>query len=603
MVLAANNIAAVPRRKKTKTGCRTCKIRRVKCDEDRPACRRCMSTGRVCDGYGIWGGGGNAYGSVERAASSTVHASRQDPSLAKNWTPAVVPGMTNQEKAALDFFRARTAPKLPGVFNSDFWDTLVFQVGFTEPAVLHAIIALAATHRREIGGSWLASSVRNCDDTIPDANERLAMQQYNKAIASLRCHFKKKDRQSVRIALISCMVFISIELLRGDFKTGLVHLQSGLKLLQEIQGEGWPMPSLERTAATIMLQPHPKSVDDYLVEAFTRLNVQSALFGQGFEYLYKVGQGGPSGAEYNIPHVFESMNSARQHLDALINGVYFLSAEINRFTHTHGILQVPHHFGQRKEWLQASLSSWLDAYSSMTSLHYLVSTKVIPKNLVSSIGPPLLRLYHTMATIMAATCLRGTDETVFDSHTADFATILDQAIELWTRAAHVMGIANGCGIRELDISFTIDMGFIPPLYYTALKCRVPRFRRHAIEFLLAAPHREGLWDGSLAAAVAQKVIEIEEMCFYDSMAGVDLNHRDPPTPIPSKVPPLDKLPLIPGSSRVNEVNVLLPEGVGIGRAEMVYKQFIRSGKGGDDEDGEWYIKAIGLDFNASVPRL
>ncbi|KAJ9486494.1 hypothetical protein VN97_g6839 [Penicillium thymicola] len=29
----------------------TCKIRRVKCDEEKPHCRRCISTGRQCDGY------------------------------------------------------------------------------------------------------------------------------------------------------------------------------------------------------------------------------------------------------------------------------------------------------------------------------------------------------------------------------------------------------------------------------------------------------------------------------------------------------------------------------------------------------------------------
>ncbi|KAJ5694052.1 hypothetical protein N7536_004464 [Penicillium majusculum] len=36
---------------KLKSGCMTCKIRRVKCDEEKPQCRRCISTGRKCDGY------------------------------------------------------------------------------------------------------------------------------------------------------------------------------------------------------------------------------------------------------------------------------------------------------------------------------------------------------------------------------------------------------------------------------------------------------------------------------------------------------------------------------------------------------------------------
>jgi Fungal Zn(2)-Cys(6) binuclear cluster domain len=37
--------------KKTKTGCKTCRIRRVKCDEGKPNCRRCEIFGVECDGY------------------------------------------------------------------------------------------------------------------------------------------------------------------------------------------------------------------------------------------------------------------------------------------------------------------------------------------------------------------------------------------------------------------------------------------------------------------------------------------------------------------------------------------------------------------------
>ncbi|KAH6663086.1 hypothetical protein B0J14DRAFT_280144 [Halenospora varia] len=36
---------------KVKTGCQTCKIRRVKCDETKPACLRCVRFGHKCDGY------------------------------------------------------------------------------------------------------------------------------------------------------------------------------------------------------------------------------------------------------------------------------------------------------------------------------------------------------------------------------------------------------------------------------------------------------------------------------------------------------------------------------------------------------------------------
>ncbi|KAJ5993170.1 hypothetical protein N7451_008894 [Penicillium sp. IBT 35674x] len=51
-----DDVSAAPKktrssRPKVRTGCITCKARRVKCDETKPACVRCTTTGRRCDGY------------------------------------------------------------------------------------------------------------------------------------------------------------------------------------------------------------------------------------------------------------------------------------------------------------------------------------------------------------------------------------------------------------------------------------------------------------------------------------------------------------------------------------------------------------------------
>ncbi|KAJ5835405.1 hypothetical protein N7447_001431 [Penicillium robsamsonii] len=48
------NNAKVPKlRTKTFTGCWTCRDRRVKCDEERPHCRRCQQNGWTCKGYDL----------------------------------------------------------------------------------------------------------------------------------------------------------------------------------------------------------------------------------------------------------------------------------------------------------------------------------------------------------------------------------------------------------------------------------------------------------------------------------------------------------------------------------------------------------------------
>lgn len=49
----SDNVKAPKLRTKTFTGCWTCRGRRVKCDDERPACRRCLRSGWVCQGYGL----------------------------------------------------------------------------------------------------------------------------------------------------------------------------------------------------------------------------------------------------------------------------------------------------------------------------------------------------------------------------------------------------------------------------------------------------------------------------------------------------------------------------------------------------------------------
>lgn len=39
-------------KKRTKTGCQTCRTRRIKCDEGKPECNNCLKSKRVCGGTG-----------------------------------------------------------------------------------------------------------------------------------------------------------------------------------------------------------------------------------------------------------------------------------------------------------------------------------------------------------------------------------------------------------------------------------------------------------------------------------------------------------------------------------------------------------------------
>ena len=448
--------------------------------------------------------------------------------------PSAIPGIGPQEQIALDHFRTRTAYKLPGVFTSDFWESIVFQASFAEPAVFHAVIALGAIHRNQ---SSIAAGLENGQRT--QSNESLGLQHYNKAIRYLVGYGKSRSKQATRPVLVACVVFICLELLRGRFRTARAHLQSGLKLLSEMQShpsrKGWAEGKCNGRDDTFVVPPQHASVDNQLIDALTQLNIQAALFGQGAGYLQDIIPGYRSSGADEIPRIFQTPGAARQHLDRLIDGVSFLSAQVKSIE-MHD--PIPESFIQQKELLQASLVCWLCTYTA--SLPSLASNG----NAKSRLSLLLLRLYHTMTSIMASTCLRFTDETVFDLHTQDFVDMLAEAAELFRQSA---GFMTAPGNRQTpNLSFTLDMGYIPPLYYLVLKCRVPRLRRRAIELLVSMPHKEGVWDGEVAAYVARHVVEMEEGESYDGNA---------------KVEPAD-VPSVPGTKRINDVTVLLQNGAG-----------------------------------------
>lgn len=500
--------------------------RRVKCDEAWPVCVRCLSTGRVCDGYGVWGGGGNAYGSSERVAPSSSLSSRSSGchaqlphSLPPSLSPIPALGGPN-ESLAFEYFWHRTTIKLIGIFESFFWKTLVLQASSSEPTVLHAVTAAGAAHRRQ---------------------ENLALKEYNKAIVHLGRNLRGQDKQTLRLALMACLIFICIELLRGEFKAGHAHLQNGLQLLSEhLRHEERPGSTPKGHPPT--LKSPEDSIDNHLVEAFTPLNMQSALFGMGHSFLVQLDED----MARAMPLKFKTTREARSHLQKMINAIDCLSAEANeqflgQGRHSYKVLL-------RRENIEFALARWKRAFDS--SYESLVAVDAL-----SSIASRVLAGYHAFTTLRAATSLRGADEMVFDAYLPAFVAIIDHVMDIWHHSSqYIAQSIVAAGVNHT--SFTMDLGFIPLLYFTALKCRAPSLRRSAISLLVSTSHREGIWDGYLVARIADRVMELEE-----GALGSDVQHHT------------DSRPSLPLSARFNDVRILpLTEGSG-NKAKLVLRRY------------------------------
>ncbi|KAF5722373.1 transcriptional regulatory moc3 [Fusarium mundagurra] len=188
---------------KRKTGCITCRIRRVKCDEDKPSCHRCVSTGRKCDGYDL----------TTLAPSGRVQLQ------------PIVSGGSDPESQAIYQFRTRIANLIASSFDAKFWTYDVLHKSDTYTPVRHALAALASAYQKSI---LLGIKSKSCDVFI--------FSQYQKAMKSLSICFQETKALSASAklaALVANFLFMYLCSLQGLRQEALVHLGNGLALIHE----------------------------------------------------------------------------------------------------------------------------------------------------------------------------------------------------------------------------------------------------------------------------------------------------------------------------------------------------------------------------------
>ena len=439
-----------------------------------------------------------------------------------------------EERVYFDWFQCRTATKLPGSFRSSFWDSLLFQASLNEPAVLHAVLTLSSVHKRQV----LGESRNGPDGGTPYEQEKFMLQHYSKAISNLQPHFSKKDNASVRTALISCVIFVSLELLRGRFRTAQLHLKNGIKVLGEMHGS----TDADDNDDVVTLKPSMEPIDDCIAETLCRLHLQVMIFEQSFQQprmiVLHTWERGPPVFTYH------SFYDAWKPLERLLNEVFHLAKQYQQRPSFGDPSPL---FGQQKR-IQVELAQWLNSYNA--------SRENLKREDSEGLGYYVLRMYHAMTKIMATTCLRPIeDESAFDLCTNDFISLLNLAIVM-QKMRGFGGKSNLPPGQQFTMSKSIvDFGWIPALYYTALKCRAHRVRVQAVQSMESTSHREGFWDSRIAARVGRKVVEMEERGFYG-----DIGMDDDFAISSSHTERALSEPVLPQAYRFHEVKVALPDG-------------------------------------------
>ncbi|RDW59112.1 hypothetical protein BP5796_12036 [Coleophoma crateriformis] len=456
--------------------------------------------------------------------------------------------ITPEEQRYFEWFHHCSMTKLPGVFDSRFWSTLVLQASSKEPAVLHAVLALGAVHRREVLDVERPRGRRD----VFDKQEQFMLRQYSKAISGLQPHFVAQNKESWRVTLIACLIFVFFEYLRGHYQAGGIHLQNGLRLADHCK-------------SILKLSDDP--IDKSIMEAFVRLQLQVQMFGQITEHIHSVSQG----SHLYCPTIkFCTLSEARQQLDCLLQRSIDLTHLYHQTAVYSGDSPSPELLKAQSQ-IRVQLGDWFQTLkaSEMDLDVHTDARAHFPYRFLS--------LYHTMAHIMVETCLDTARESIYDNFTTNFVSIITQAVDIYK-------ILISTPADLFPSHSTADIGWIPPLYYTALKCRVHRIRVHAVKILSSSSHKEGIWDSKLAESVVREAIEIEEGEFYQDC------RIDDDFPI-SEVPEAHDLtlPVLPDCYRTSDVTVVLPNNPSE-KVELVCRR-----QGGD---GNW--ESISRRLDASL---
>lgn len=466
---------------RTRSGCRTCKVRRVKCDEQRPSCRRCLDTGRACDGYGIWG-----QPKSTRLLPNPVYPLR------------TLPGLAEEERRCLDRFRVLLTDKLTRPFGSHFWSSLVLQLSLSEPAVLHASIALTSAY-----DSFAPAQTR--EDVAMVTPTPFLLRQYNYAIRALLANEALKSAASVRVAAVSCILFICLEILRGNLDAMEVHFAAGIKLLYQLQCRSHRSAT---TTHTVLVKHHPELFDDHIIEVFARLNLQFLMLGHGPQQKETFVPSFRYGRASYLPRRFSAVDEARQALNPILLSVMHLVMQVGRLTrstHTHPPPSSAVMLEEQKA-LQAAVEDWI------ASCDNSIQSAFAPVARQHRLALLMLRTYADVAIILLSTCFT-VKETAYDAHLLVFKSIIQRYSDV-----HSTDYPLQSDTCEVDPTFMIDSGLFPPLYFTALKCRNHATRHQALAILRQYVHMEGPWTGPMLARVAGHVVSLEERHFGDILA-------------------------------------------------------------------------------------
>jgi hypothetical protein len=315
---------------------------------------------------------------------------------------------------------------------------------------------------------------------------REALAWYSRSLASLQRQIQQ-GAADIIVALISCALFLVIEVLQGNLVAALALQKQATELIMSTATAAETKSTSSSPLATMIVPVFRRmdalglilNDDPFASEPSTRISSVLRLE-DSFTTL-----SGAKTALYALIAQWKVINrDAIRHLRSVTN--HQNADEIASLT-------------ARQESLKVRLLGWHQNFLSLEAVRQFSTFSSASGGKLGGAIATLLMAY--ISTLILARNGLAHDETAYDVHESDFAQIIAYAPLALTATA------NDDGTQP---HFTFEMGIGLPLFTTALKCRSPLLRRKALWFLRQTPPVPSVYAGIHVVDVLACIIAMEE---------------------------------------------------------------------------------------------
>ncbi|KAJ5221889.1 Protein of unknown function DUF3468 [Penicillium citrinum] len=375
-----------------------------------------------------------------------------------------------RERRAFEYYFHRAGPSLSGVLDASFWRGSVLQTCRLEPAIWDAVISLSSLYERPPIHESPALQLINDPAVVRHQSHREALVWYSRSLAALRQRITQGNAD-FNVSLISCVLFIAIELLQGNRKAAVTLYRQGVRM---------------------MLGAETSSMKSLLLPLFRRLGTWALIINDGSNDCWDLNSMLP-GLE------FKTIDGARNVLCGLVAQMKSLDLDAKNYWKQRNATRDDRSpaLVVRQQDLRKSLDHW---YSKFMVLDCVLGQRLAHEMKFDDGALALLLMTYTSVFIEIQTCL-DPDQTAYDDYESEFTRILDLA---------PVAIASTRLVDGKQPPFMFEMGVFLPLFITALKCPFPQVRRRALRLLWQAPPAQGLFMCGPAADVVAVIVILEE---------------------------------------------------------------------------------------------